>query len=144
MKINITKNTKIILGIGAFLIFTVLFCLLWIASGGSSSDSDKNSVKITAEIYQNGKLTQSISLNSVTEPYTFVVHGENGCENEIEVRPGCIGIISASCPDKLCVNQGFVDNSLLPIVCLPNNVVIQVYEEDEIEFGTAISDATSY
>lgn len=135
MKLNDTKNFKIILGIGAFLTVTVLFCLLWIASGGSSSGSDKGSIKITAEIYQNGELIQSISLDSVTEPYTFMLHGENGCENEIEVRPGSIGIISASCPDKVCVNQGFVDNSLLPIVCLPNNVVIQVYEEDEIEFG---------
>lgn len=144
MKPNITKNTKIILGISAFLIFTVLFCLLWIASFGNSSDSGNDSVKITAEIYQNGELTQSISLDLVTEPYTFVIHGENGCKNEVEVRPGSIGIISASCPDKVCVNQGFVDNSLLPIVCLPNNVVIQVYEEDEIEFGTEISNTTDY
>lgn len=118
-----------------FLFVIVLFCLLWIASIGNSSGSKEGSIKITAEIYQNGELTQSISLNEVTESYTFVVHGENGCENEIEVRPGSIGIVSASCPDKVCVNQGFVDNSLLPIVCLPNNVVIQVYEENEIEFG---------
>lgn len=134
MKLNLTKNTKIILTISAFLFFTVFFCLLWIMSSGSSSDSDKGSGKLIAEIYQNGELTQSISLNTVTESYTFVIQGENDCENEVEVRPGSIGIISASCPDKVCVNQGFVDNSLLPIVCLPNNLVIQVYEEDEIDF----------
>lgn len=141
MKFNLTKNTKIILAISGFLIVTVLFCLLWIAGSGNSSD--KSPVKLTAEIYQNGELTQSISLNSVTEPYTFVIHGENGCENEVEVHPGSIGIISASCPDKVCVHQGFVDNSLLPIVCLPNNLVIQVYEEGEIEFDMGTPDTIS-
>lgn len=144
MKPNDTKHTKIILGISAFLILIVIFCLLWITSSGNPSGSADGAIKITAEIYQNGELTQSISLSEVTESYTFVVHGENGCENEIEVRPGSIGIISASCPDKVCVNQGFVDNSLLPIVCLPNNVVIQVYEENEIEFDIGTPDVTSY
>jgi len=136
MEHTFNKNTKTVLIISGFLIVIVLFCLLWIAREGNSSGSNDGTLKITAEIYQNGELTQGISLDTVTEAYTFVVEGENGCENEIEVRPGSIGIISASCPDKVCVNQGFVDNSLLPIVCLPNNVVIQVYEEDEIEFDT--------
>ena len=133
MEHTFNKNIKTILIISGILIAIVLFCLLWIVS--SSGPKDEN-VKITAEIYQNGTLYESISLNTVTEPYTFVVYGENGCENEVEVRPGSIGIISASCPDKVCVNQGFADDSLLPIVCLPNNVVIQVYEENEIEFAT--------
>lgn len=79
-----------------------------------------------ADIYQNGVLLQSIDLSQIAESYTFTVTGENGCTNEIGVRPGSIGILSADCPDRLCVRQGFISDSLLPITCLPNRLVIQL------------------
>ena len=85
----------------------------------------------TADIYQSGKLLTSIDLSAVSQPYTFTVTGENGCTNEIEVRPDQIGIISADCPDKLCVHQGFISDSRLPITCLPNRLVIQLCPTDE-------------
>lgn len=78
----------------------------------------------TADIYQNGELIASIPLDQVQEPYRFTVTGDGGCVNEIEVRPGSIGIISADCPDKLCVHQGFLSDSRLPVTCLPNRLVI--------------------
>ena len=80
----------------------------------------------TAEIYQNGELIKTIQLDTVTSPYTFTVEGEDGASNTIEVRPGEIGIIEASCPDGLCINMGFIHSSALPITCLPNKVVIKV------------------
>lgn len=83
-----------------------------------------------AHIYQDGELIRSIPLNEVTDTYTFTVTGAADCHNEIEVRPGSIGMISADCPDKLCVHQGFIDTSLLPITCLPNHLVIQITEEN--------------
>lgn len=79
-----------------------------------------------ADIYQSGELLTSIDLSAVSQPYTFTVTGENGCTNEIEVRPDQIGILSADCPDKLCVHQGFISDSRLPITCLPNRLVIQL------------------
>lgn len=103
-----------------------LLCIIWILSIGPLHNSHSQSEQITADIYQNGVLLESISLNNITESYTFTVYGEENCQNEIEVRPGSIGILSASCPDKLCVHQGFIDSSLLPITCLPNRLVIQV------------------
>ena len=84
-----------------------------------------------ADIYQNGNLIQSIHLYQVEEAYSFELQGENGCTNVIEVYPGSIAIVSADCPDKLCVHQGSVSNSLLPITCLPNRVVIQLRSADE-------------
>ena len=36
---------------------------------------------------------------------------------------------SASCPDGLCVHQGAISDGLLPIVCLPNKVQIQIVED---------------
>ena len=85
--------------------------------------------RLVADIYQNGILLRTISLSSVTERETFTVHGEHGAENVIEVRPGSIAVISASCPDQICVHQGFRGDTLLPITCLPNHLVIQIRPE---------------
>ena len=96
--------------------------------------------KYVADIYQNGILIQSIPLYEVTETYSFEVSSETGCSNVIEVRPGSISIRSANCPDKLCVHQGAISNTLLPITCLPNRVVIQLRRMEErntlIPFGS--------
>lgn len=113
------------------LVLLVLGSLLWIRATAGKTDSNS----IQANIYQNGKLIHSIALNEVSYTYAFTVTGTDNCYNEIEVRPGSIGIISADCPDKLCVHQGFMDSSLLPITCLPNHLVIQITE------GTAYGDA---
>jgi len=79
-----------------------------------------------ADIYQEGTLIMSIPLAEVHDSRTFIIEGKNGCTNEIEVRPGSIRILSASCPDQICVRQGFISNSRLPITCLPNRLVIQL------------------
>lgn len=92
-------------------------------SSRSEAGSGSHSV---ARIYQNGILLQEIDLSAVSEAYQFTVTGDNNCTNVVEVRRGSIGIISADCPDKLCVHQGFIDNTLLPITCLPNRLVIQL------------------
>lgn len=84
----------------------------------------------TAEVYQNGNLIASIALNDVDASYTFTVRAEDGGSNVIEVRQGAIGIITADCPDRICVQQGFISNSALPITCLPHRLVIQIRKEN--------------
>ena len=83
-----------------------------------------------AYIYQNGECIKTIDLNQVTESYTFTIDGADGAYNEIEVRPGEIAVISASCPDKVCVHAGFIQNDLLPISCIPNRLVIHIGDSD--------------
>lgn len=91
--------------------------------------------KYIADIYQNGNLIQSIPLYEAEKIYSFEIKGENGCTNLVEVRPGSIAIISADCPDKLCVHQGAISNSLLPITCLPNRLVIQLRAASDHNFA---------
>lgn len=86
----------------------------------------------------------SIPLAEETESRTFTVEGDNGCVNEIEVRPGSIGIISADCPDKLCVGQGFISDTRLPITCLPNRLVIQLRPVSSGAEDTAAPDIITY
>ena len=82
-----------------------------------------------ARITQHGEIISEIDLTSVTEPYTIRIDGENDAYNIIEVRPGSIGVIEASCPDHICIQMGFIEDPFLPVICLPNEVVIQIYPE---------------
>lgn len=118
-----------------------LSCLLWIRFIASDISSDR---QLIADIYQDGELLQSIPLNTVEEAYTFTVVSKNGGQNEIRVCPGSIGIVSADCPDKLCVKQGFISSSLLPITCLPNHLVIQLRTEETDLNAEPSADMISY
>ena len=116
-----TDNTKKI----SFVIIVIL-CVLTLGSIIAILVPRKAPTGYIADIYQNGTLVRSIPLFQVEKTYSFELQGENGCTNVIAVYPGSIAIVSADCPDKLCVHQGAVSNSLLPITCLPNRVVIQL------------------
>lgn len=105
--------------IAAFLLLLSAASLLCLLPGKSESD-------YAADIFQDGILIKTIYLNDISQTGTFTVQGESGCVNEIEVRPGSIAIISADCPDRLCVSQGFISDSRLPITCLPNRLVIRL------------------
>lgn len=79
-----------------------------------------------AYIYQNDKLIKTIDLSQVKESYQITIEAENGGKNVLEVRNGSIGVVEASCPDHLCMQMGFISNSLMPVTCLPNHLVIRV------------------
>lgn len=85
----------------------------------------------TAYIYQNGNLLKTIDLSMVTEEYTFTVTATDGGTNTILVQPGGICITQADCPDLICVHQGSIRNSLLPITCLPHGLVIELKPNGE-------------
>jgi len=76
-----------------------------------------------AEVYQNGKFLQTLSLD---EPVGYTLFASNGGSNTITVRDGRICVSQATCPDQVCVKQGWVNTDATPIVCLPNGLVIQV------------------
>ena len=124
--------------IGAVLILLSAASLIFILLPKSQENG------FTADIYQNGNLIASISLDEVREPYRFTVTGDGNCSNEIEIRPGSIGIISANCPDKLCVHQGFISDSRLPITCLPTRLLIRLRPESDSSETNASPAAVAY
>lgn len=84
-----------------------------------------------AYIYQNDTIIQTIDLSGTHDTYRITVEAPEGGYNVIEVRQGSIGVVEASCPDGLCMNMGFIDNSLMPVTCLPNHLVIKVIDEED-------------
>lgn len=70
--------------------------------------------------------------------YSLSQDGEyelNGGTNVLRIENGKAYLVSANCPDHLCVKQGKVDQSGETIICLPNRLTVTVYsaEESEVE-----------
>lgn len=82
--------------------------------------------EIQASIYQDGVLIQTVDLEKVETPYELTITGEHGEKNIIKVEPEGISIVEATCPDKLCMKTGVIHNGLVPIVCLPNKLMIKI------------------
>lgn len=53
------------------------------------------------------------------------IQGINGI-TRIQLQDGRVRAIESACPDKICVNTGWISNSSLPIACLPNRVIIKI------------------
>jgi hypothetical protein len=79
-------------------------------------------------VYQNGQLVRTVDLSAVTQPYDIVLTGTGTCV--VRVERGTIYMLSSTCPDQLCVKHGPLGNGL-PIVCLPNKVVIRWLSETD-------------
>ena len=83
-----------------------------------------------AVIKQDGVVLYEIDLDKVKGTLTFPVDGADHSWNNIVAEQGRIRVIDASCPDQVCVNQGWISDSTLPIVCLPNKVIVEIVGEE--------------
>ena len=90
----------------------------------------------TAFIYRDGECIRTIALDDVNKPFSFTVEWEDGC-NVIEVERGRIRVAEADCPDQVCVRQGWISNSVVPIACLPHRLVIWLESADSGVDGVA-------
>ena len=77
------------------------------------------------KVIKNNEVIKTIDLSKVKESYEFEVKGDNEESNTIKVENTGVSIISASCKDKICIHTGKIKDSSLPIVCLPNKLIIK-------------------
>ena len=80
--------------------------------------------KTIANVYHQGICIHSVDLSKVSESYSMLVDGV--VANTIAVEAGRIRVQEATCPDRICVQQGWISDGLIPIVCLPNSLTIQI------------------
>lgn len=104
----------------------IVILLAVISTAAAAAIHFTNADSPIAEVYQNGTLVRTINLKTVTDPYEFTLEGDGEAYNIVRVEPGKIAIIEASCPDKVCVHTGYISDSLMPITCLPNHVIIRI------------------
>lgn len=99
--------------------------LVWKLLPGGAGDQ--------VEIYQNGTLAQTIQLPHAGPPETIEISGPVG-GNTIEISEDGVRVLSADCPDQICVAHGYLREGTGPIVCLPNRLVIR-FAGDKKENG---------
>lgn len=121
------KKTLILIIITAALLAVSIFGTYRLYSKDINADAKK-----IAKIMQYNELLYEIDLNAVTEPYVIDLYSHDGNLNQIEVMYGKIGMKYADCPDQTCVHTGYINSSSMPIICLPNHIVIVI---EEVENG---------
>lgn len=87
----------------------------------------------TAIISQNGSVIHTIDLSRVDEPYEFTIETDHGGFNRVYVEKDRIKFSDADCPDKLCVQNGFLSYTNDIAVCLPHGLLIEIEDGEEGE-----------
>lgn len=83
----------------------------------AARDAKTVAVTIDGEAYE----TYGIS-DEVDELLT----SKKGGTNHLVIKDGEVSITEASCPDKICVQQGIIKETGQTIVCLPNKVTVTI------------------
>lgn len=111
----------VILFSAVFVIGIAAFFLLRSAGAGQGA---------TARIWLNGEIVQEIDLGSVVVPYEFDITTDLGT-NRVRVEHGSIAVVSADCPDQVCVRQGAISGGYIPIACVPHELVIDILSPED-------------
>ena len=82
-----------------------------------------------AVISVDGEELERVDLSKVRKEYDLEISTEYG-SNTIHIEPGAISIIQADCPDRICMAQGKLTGSGIPIICMPHRLVIEVQGGD--------------
>ncbi|MDO5417280.1 MAG: NusG domain II-containing protein [Lachnospiraceae bacterium] len=80
-----------------------------------------------AEVSVGGQVVQTLDLNMDGE---YTIESPSGGTNHLVVRDGAIWCDQATCPDKVCVHQGRQNLEGAVIVCLPNEMIVQISREE--------------
>ena len=116
-----TKSEKLALG-------TLIACVL-LCCGALFLPEEGGTI---ARITRDGILLHEIDLKKETKQRYIDITAEDGTLlNRISVEPGRIRVEHANCPDQVCVKQGWIQDSALPIVCLPNKLLIEITGGEE-------------
>jgi len=99
----------------------------------------------SARIYHDGELIDTVNLTAVSEPFEITIKAKeqhpliyDQVINMVAVEQGRIRMIMSVCPDELCVRQGWVSSGRVPIVCLPNRVIIILESTDNEHIVDAV------
>ncbi len=79
-----------------------------------------------AEVVQDGRILYTFDLDRAENQELTVYYGDSS--NTILIQDGEICVSAAECPDQTCVRMGKLYSDSLPIVCLPNRLIIRFAE----------------
>lgn len=84
--------------------------------------------KQTVVIKRDSEVLYTFDLSTAENQTIEIPYGDSG--NTVEILDGQIRVRDAQCPDKTCVHMGWLHSSAMPIVCLPNHLIIAYADAD--------------
>lgn len=112
------KKKDIILVISLLIVAGVIF-------GGNKLFNSKRGDMV--EIYVNNKLYKEVSIDK--EQKIEIINKK--AKNVLLIHNKGVEMIEANCPDKVCVNTGFISKPGESIVCLPHRVNVKIVSMDK-------------
>ncbi len=99
------------------IIFAALFLLII---------NSKNNADVYYEIIYDGEV---IASSDLLQNKSF--SSEINPDVVFEIRDGKIAFIHSDCPDKICVNTGFISKPSEAAVCMPNKLMIRIKSRND-------------
>lgn len=123
------KADKIFIGL-----VIIISCLLYVPLLWSAYQNQGNEKEVVVSYKDKVVLKESLKLDHVYE-----VKGSLG-PVKVEVKDEKVRVEKETSPYHLCSIQGWVDDVNRPIVCLPNNIVVEIRSSanEEAEVDTVI------
>lgn len=101
-------------------LIVIILSIIVIAFGFNYFINRKETDKI--EVYVDNKLYKTYDITDTAEVKIETKEGYN----IVKVHDGGVEVTEASCPDKICIKEGFIHKHSENIVCLPNKVNIKI------------------
>lgn len=75
-------------------------------------------------VFQDGQLIRTVDLflDSLIEIADALV---------LQVEDGAVRVVKANCPDQICVKTGWISSPGVPIVCIPNRIMIVIPRKND-------------
>ncbi len=103
----------------------ILIILLTVALAGALfAGFPQNGGGLTAVIMQDGKEITRVNLTGLVKPVEIELEG--AYHNHIIAENGRIRFDNSDCPDKTCVNTGWLTKTGQSAACLPNKALITI------------------
>ncbi len=119
---NMKSSKTWIVIFAAVLVICAAAFLLLKGSGGHGT---------VAVIRVDGEIYKKINLDTVAVAYDMEIKTEFGY-NKLHIEHDGISVTEADCRDHICMDQGKVSQTGVPIVCLPHRLTIEI-EGDDID-----------
>ncbi len=116
------------------ILIAVLLTAALAVFGGIALFSAKNTKDAEAVVYLEGEEQGRYPLD---QDATVKIEAASGGYNILEIHGGKADITEASCPDKICVNHRPVNHQGESLVCLPNEVVVEIVNGGEPAMDTS-------
>lgn len=110
------------LKIGDILIVVLTLVVITIWGSHVMQTADK---QLAANVFVGQEQVLTIPLSELTTTTQYEVMGVNG-PVLIEAQYNQVRVLQERSPKHLCSIQGWAKNTFLPIVCLPNQVVVEL------------------